>query len=55
MPDPRSIIAVRRHTKESILAAYEQRLANDRDSEIDAALKEIGLIAQLRLQTLLGS
>lgn len=49
------IIAVRRHTKDSILAAYEQRLTNDRDSEIDTALKEVGLIAQLRLQTLLNS
>ncbi len=49
------IVAVRRHTKETILAAYEQRLANDRDTEIDAALAEVGLIAQFRLQTLLGS
>ena len=49
------IVAVRRHTKETILAAYEQRLANDRDREIDMALKEVGLIAQLRLQNLLGS
>jgi OHCU decarboxylase len=49
------IVAVRRHTKETILAAYEERLANDRNSEIDTALKEVGLIARLRLQNLAGA
>jgi 2-oxo-4-hydroxy-4-carboxy-5-ureidoimidazoline decarboxylase len=47
------IIAVRRHTKASILAAYERRLANDRDSEIKAALAEVGFITRLRLDALL--
>jgi OHCU decarboxylase len=43
------IICVREHTKESILARFEERLAHDRDREIEAALTEIGKIARLRL------
>jgi OHCU decarboxylase len=49
------IVAVRRHTKETILAAYAERLANDRDTEMNTALAEVGLIARYRLQTLLES
>lgn len=48
------IVAVRRHTRESILAAYEARLQNDRDAEMATALAEVGQIARFRLDTLLG-
>jgi 2-oxo-4-hydroxy-4-carboxy-5-ureidoimidazoline decarboxylase len=43
------IICVRRHTRDSILAQFERRLANDVDRERAAALTEIGLITRLRL------
>jgi 2-oxo-4-hydroxy-4-carboxy-5-ureidoimidazoline decarboxylase len=43
------IIAVKDHTKESILAAFEERLLNDGATEIDRALTEIGKIARFRL------
>ena len=43
------IICVRRTDKAGILAAMESRLANDRDTEIAAALDEIGEIVRLRL------
>jgi 2-oxo-4-hydroxy-4-carboxy-5-ureidoimidazoline decarboxylase len=43
------IIAVRRHTRDSILAQFERRLANDRAAELAAALTEIGHITLLRL------
>ncbi len=43
------VICVRRHTKSSILEALEQRTRNDRDTEMAAALHEIGKIARLRL------
>jgi 2-oxo-4-hydroxy-4-carboxy-5-ureidoimidazoline decarboxylase len=43
------IICVREHTKESILAAFEERLANDPASEIATALGEIASIVRLRL------
>jgi 2-oxo-4-hydroxy-4-carboxy-5-ureidoimidazoline decarboxylase len=46
---------VRRHTKESILAAYEARLGNDRATEITTALAEVGLIARFRLDALFGA
>jgi len=44
------IICVREHDKGSILAAFEARLAHDRDAEIEAALAEIAKIARLRLE-----
>ncbi|HEX8527332.1 2-oxo-4-hydroxy-4-carboxy-5-ureidoimidazoline decarboxylase [Allosphingosinicella sp.] len=44
------IICVRRTDKADILAAMESRLANDRDTEVTAALDEIGEIVQLRLK-----
>jgi OHCU decarboxylase len=47
------IIAVRRHSKESLLAEFEARLANSRAAEIDAALGEIFAITRLRLDALL--
>lgn len=43
------IIAVRDHTKDSILAAFETRLQNDRPAEMQEALRNIGLIAAFRL------
>jgi 2-oxo-4-hydroxy-4-carboxy-5-ureidoimidazoline decarboxylase len=45
------IICVRLTDKAGILAAMERRLANDRDTEIAAALDEIGEIVRLRLET----
>ena len=48
------IIAVRHHTKASLLAAFESRLEHSRQAEIDAALAEIFTITRLRLDALLG-
>jgi len=44
------IIAVRNHTKTSILEAFVQRIANSPDAEMAQALAEIGQIAGFRLQ-----
>ena len=44
------IICVRRTDKAGILAAMESRLANDRETEIAAALEQIGEIVRLRLE-----
>jgi len=44
------VICVRRHTKSSILAAFEQRLTHDAAAERAAALAEIAEIAKLRLE-----
>ena len=49
------IIAVRRHDKASILAAFETRLGHSREQEIDAALAHVVDIARMRLDGLLGS
>ena len=46
------IICVRRTDKAGILAAMGRRLANDRDTEIAAALDEIGEIVRLRLEAI---
>ena len=46
------IIAVRAHTRESVIAAFERRLANDVGQERQAALAEIDRIAWFRLQDL---
>lgn len=43
------IIAVKNHTKASILAAFEQRLQNDRATEQQQAITEITQIAWFRL------
>ena len=43
------IICVRLTDKAGILAAMEQRLANDREAEIATALRQIGEIVRLRL------
>jgi 2-oxo-4-hydroxy-4-carboxy-5-ureidoimidazoline decarboxylase len=44
------IICVREHTKDSILAAFEERLAHTREQELHTALGEVTKIARLRLQ-----
>ncbi|MFT3717721.1 2-oxo-4-hydroxy-4-carboxy-5-ureidoimidazoline decarboxylase [Pseudorhodoferax sp.] len=43
------ILCIRRHTRESALRAFEQRLQNDRATELAAALDEIAAITRLRL------
>ena len=48
------IVAVRRHDKASILAAFETRLGHSREQEIDAALVQVFDIARMRLDGLLG-
>jgi OHCU decarboxylase len=44
------VICAREHDKASILAAAEERLAHDTETEIDVALGEIAKIARLRLE-----
>ena len=46
------IIAVRRHTKESLLLAFEMRLRHDRNIEIENALGEVFAIARMRLEAI---
>ena len=48
------VIAVRRHTKDTVLAAFEIRLAHDRATEIGEALANIHIIAGLRLRDLVA-
>ncbi len=48
------IIAVRRHTRASILTEFARRLGNNRDAEMSAALVEIGHITRLRLEAKVG-
>ncbi len=48
------IIAVKGHTKESILSAFEARLSNDLETEQKRALAEIARIARFRLDALVG-
>ncbi|MGH1329492.1 MAG: allantoinase PuuE [Paracoccaceae bacterium] len=43
------IIAVRDNTKDSIMAAFAQRLGNDREAEFSEACKQVERIAELRL------
>jgi len=43
------VICARRHGKESILRQFEQRLGNDHEEEVEAALVEIADITALRL------
>jgi len=45
------IIAVRRHTRASILAEFERRLTNEPEAELATALAEIGHITRLRIDT----
>lgn len=48
------IVAVKNHTKASILQAFEQRLQNNADVERQQALAEIIEIARFRLHSLIG-
>lgn len=48
------IICIRRNTRESALQAFEQRLENDRATELAATLGEISAITRLRLDRLLS-
>jgi 2-oxo-4-hydroxy-4-carboxy-5-ureidoimidazoline decarboxylase len=45
------IVCVRRHARSSILRQFERRLTNDAVSERATALREIGLITRLRLDS----
>ena len=47
------IIAVRDHTRASILHAFETRLANDTETEFATACAQVERIALLRLKALL--
>jgi 2-oxo-4-hydroxy-4-carboxy-5-ureidoimidazoline decarboxylase len=46
------VICVRRTDRAGILRAMAERLANDREAEVETALAEIGHIVRLRLETL---
>ena len=48
------VIAVRGHTRETILAAFDTRLKNDQAAELVEALRNIGLIARFRLEDVLA-
>jgi len=48
------VIAVKRQTRISVLAAFERRLNNDASTELRTALGEIDAIAGFRLAALLG-
>jgi OHCU decarboxylase len=48
------VICVRERTKETILAAYAERLAHDPDVEMAIALDEIVKIMRLRIADLLA-
>ncbi len=47
------IIAVRDHDKAGVLAAFEQRLANDTETEFATACAQVERIARLRLEDML--
>jgi urate oxidase len=47
------IIAVRDHSKAEIMAAFEQRLGNSRETEIETAARQVERIALLRLRAML--
>lgn len=49
------IIAVRGHTKDDILAAFERRIGNDRQTEFDTACRQVERIALLRLTDMLAA
>ena len=49
------IIAVRGHTRASILAAFRERIDNDPDIEFDTAIRETHRIARLRLDQMTSS
>ncbi len=47
------IVAVKRHTRASMLASFEHRLRHTREEELQVALQEIHAIARFRLDALL--
>lgn len=47
------IIAVKNHSKESVLTAFETRLKNSPEPEKEEALAQISKIARLRLETII--
>ena len=47
------IIAVKGLNKTAILAAFEQRIGNDRDTEFETACRQVERIALLRLTDML--
>ncbi|ATE60194.1 2-oxo-4-hydroxy-4-carboxy-5-ureidoimidazoline decarboxylase [Thauera sinica] len=49
------VIAVKGLTRHQIMDAVEARLANDRDTEFSACLREIGKIARFRLDAMFGA
>ena len=49
------VVYVREHTKDSILAQAEARLANTSEQEVETALEEIHKIAASRLEDLIAS
>lgn len=49
------IIAVKNHTKDSILAAFDRRLQNPINTELQQALIEIAQIARFRLNDLVSA
>ena len=49
------IIAVKNHTKQSILAAFDRRLQNSADEELSTAIEEISQIARFRLLAIIDS
>ncbi|MBC8130765.1 MAG: polysaccharide deacetylase, partial [Rhizobiaceae bacterium] len=48
------IIAVKGLAKEGILAAFEARIGNDRDTELAAAAREVEKIAAIRIRHIFG-
>ena len=46
------VMAVRNSNRDEILAAFERRLANEREAEFATALREIHTIARLRLEAM---
>lgn len=48
------ILCIRRHTRESALRAFEQRLEHDRATELTTTLVEIAAITRLRLDRLVS-
>ena len=44
------VICVGEHDKRSIIAAAQERVRNDPDSEVDTALREVAKIAKLRME-----
>ncbi|MDG1351634.1 MAG: allantoinase PuuE [Sulfitobacter sp.] len=47
------IIAVKENTKDSILAAFQARIANDTETEFTTACKQVERIARIRLEQIL--